>query len=929
MESRRRRLVLWAGAIVVVLLVVLATAPLLFRDRIESGLKARISSGVDAQVDWSGVGVSLLRSFPNLNVRVHDLVVTGAGAFHGDSLVTVERSTLVLDVVSVIRSLRSDHPVVVRSFELHSPDLRLVVLEDGLANWDIVAAAAEADPADPARDFRLTLSAFTLRDGSISLDNRQAGIQASVHGLRQSLRGDVGSTRFSLDTETSADAVSVQFAGIPYLSRARLHVRADLDVDTEAGRVQIRENRIRLNDLLLDLAGSVAMVDDKMALDLSFAAPGTEFREILSMVPAVYAGEFEHVRTAGTMAIAGWVRGEYGPSDFPALAIEATVTDGSFRYPDLPLPARDIALDLSVTNPGGHLDRTVLDLRRFHLVLGDDPVRGSLRMSTPVSDPDVRASLTGRVDLSDLGRTVKLDAVEELMGIVVADASVQARMSDLDAGRYDRIDADGTIAISDLTLRAIDLPHPLMVDEARLRLTPQHAELAAFRGRLGSSDLAMTGRLDNLLGFVLRDEELRGEASLTSRLVALDEWRSEDDIEAIPVPRNIDFVLDAVIDQITFGDLDMRDARGDLRVRNQRVTLQDFSLAMLGGGMTLTGYYETLDPTRPAFDMDLRLADLDVPAFAGLGPVQAFAPVASYAVGNISAELRLNGVLGPDLLPQLEVLSGLGSFQTVGIRLQDFPPLDRLADALQMSQLNDPGFVDFGSTLVIRDGRLHVSPFTVAVSDIAMNISGSNGLDQSLDYRLALEVPRSMLGSGAERVVTSLISQAGRTGVELRPTDVITLGAALTGSIMNPAIAVDFRGVAASAGRGVEQAVRQEADRRVEEMEQRLDAAAEETRQRAREEAERIMAEAERRATGIRNEAQRLAEVVRREGNEQADALLGRATTPAARLAARPAADRLRREAEERADRIIQEADERADALLAEARVRADLATEP
>lgn len=928
--TSRRRLVWWTAGVTALVLVALALVPLLFRGRLESALKDQISTTIDGQVDWGGVRVGLFRDFPHLTLRVDELLVTGAGRFEGDTLLTVADARLVLDLRSVVRSMRAGEPVVVRTFELHRPDLRLVVLEDGIANWELIAAPADRTPTDGDRAFQLDLRSFTIHDGALAMTDRQADVQASVTGLRQSLRGDFGGARFTLQTRTAADAVSLRFAGVPYLSEAELDVRADLEVDGATGRIEVRDNRVRLNDLLLDLAGSVVTGGETIRLDLAFSAPGTDFREVLSMVPAVYAREFETIRTSGTMAVSGWVRGEYGPDAFPALALEATVRDGSFRYPDLPLPARDIALDLSVTNPGGHLDHTVLDLTRFHLVLGDDPIHGSLRLSSPISDPDIGARLEGRLDLADLGRTVRLEGVDELQGIVLIDASVRARMSELEAQQHDRIGAEGVFTVTDLALRAVDLPHPLLIDEARLSLTPRHADLTAFRGRLGTSDLAMTGRLDNLLGFVLRDEDLRGQATVTSSYLALDEWRSDDEVQAVLVPANIDFVLDAAIDRITFADLDMRDARGRLGVRDQRLSLEDFRLALLGGAMTLTGYYETLDPALPAFDMDLRLVDIDIPAaFAGLGTVQAFAPVARYAVGQVSGELRLNGTLGPDMLPMHDVLNGLGAITTEGVRLQDFPPLDRLASTLQLPLLQDPGLVDFRSTLVIRDGRLHVSPFDVRIGDVVMNVAGSNGLDQSMDYTLGMEVPRIALGSGADAVLTSLIARAGRAGLELQPTDVISLGARLTGTVTSPAVTADFRGVAEPTGRAVQQALRDEADRRVEAMEAQLHAAAEEAAARVRAEAARALAEAERRAGTIREEARGLAAVIRREGDEQADALLARATTPAARLAARPAADRLRREAAGRADAVVREADVRAEALLAEARRRAGQVQDP
>lgn len=343
-------------------------------------------------------------------------------------------------------------------------------------------------------------------------------------------------------------------------------------------------------------------------------------------------------------------------------------------------------------------------------------------------------------------------------------------------------------------------------------------------------------------------------------------------------------------------------------------------MGLLGGAMAVTGYYETVDPAHPTFDVDVRVAQLDIPsAFAGLGTVRAFAPVAGYARGRVSADLRLNGTLTPEMHIVQEVLSAVGSFRTADVLLEGFPPLDRLAEALELPRLRDPGFLDVHSTLVIRDGRLHVNPFDVPIGGLTLNVAGSNGLDRSLRYTLGLEVPRSALGAGADRAVASLVSQAAGAGVEIHPADVISMAVQLGGTITNPSITTDFRGVTRSAAQGVEQTLRQEADRRAAELERQREEAAEEARQRAAAEAARLMADAQRRATIIRDEARALAERVRDEGYRQADALLERATTPAARLAARPAADRLRREADDRAARIIREADARADALLDQA----------
>jgi hypothetical protein len=914
----RRRIAVTAAAVAALVLLLFAALPAVVRGPLVTRVKAQLDGSMNARVDWAGARVTLLRTFPNLTLRVDDVVVTGVDRFDGDTLVSAARFSLVLDAWSLLGSVRRGDAVVVRSVDVAAPHVRLLVLEDGTANWDV--AKVRAEEAAPGRSLGLKLRRLEVRDGVLSLEDRQAGTRASVAGLHQVLSGDFGNTEFTLRSRTMADAVSFTFAGVPYLQGVRLAVEADIDVDLEAGRYVLSRNEVRLNELVLAGSGTAVVGDDSVAVEIQVASPATEFRQILSLVPAVYARDFEALRTAGTMAVSARVAGGIGGGRFPALAVRAEVSDGMFRYPDLPLPAEAIEFLLAVDNPGGSADSTVVALERLRLVVGGEPIEGTFVMRTPVSDPDVAFSLRGRADLADVARTVRLQDVDSLAGVITADASMRARLSHLERGEYERVSADGSIGIAGLVLDAGDLPHALRIDEARLRLTPRHAELASLRGRIGASDVMLTGELDNLLGFLLRADDLRGRARFASRFFDLDEWRSDDELQAIPVPGRLDFVVEAAVDRIAFDGLDVRDARGTLTIRDRRATLDGFRMATLGGSIAVDGYYETT-ADQPRFDVALRMTDVDVPsAFAGLATVRAFAPVARYASGRVSADVRLSGALGQDMTPVFPALTGTGEFSAMGVSLRDFPALGRIADLLHVEQLRNPALQDLSSTFEIRDGRLAVRPFDVRLGDMTMNVAGSGGIDQSLEYTLALQLPRAVLGAEANRAITGLVSRADRAGLDLEAAEHVSLGVQLGGTVTDPTVSAKFAGTARSAAQAIELGLREEAARRAGVAEAQVDSTAAEARRRAAAEAERLVAEAEARASAVRAEARELAETVRREGHEQADALVERATNPVARTAARAAADRLRRETDERADRIIREADARADALVAAAR---------
>ena len=904
--NRRTRILAIAGSLVVLVLVLLVVLPFLFRDRIAARVKAEVNRSVNARVEWQDVGLTFFRDFPNLTLRLDELTVAGIGRFEGDTLASIGHLGVALDLASVLRNVvGGGAPIVVRSIALDRPRLSLIKLEDGAANWDITRdTATAAQRPEAAKPVAISLRRVEITDAAVALDNRQAGLKASLAGFEQSLTGDFSRSEVIIRTEAHSDTVNVTFAGIPYLNRVTLDLEADVQADLNRKSFTLKDTGLRLNDLQLAVSGTAAAAGDDLALDLAFDTPSTNFRHILSLVPAIYAKDFQSVKTSGAIAVSGRVQGRYGEKAFPSFVLNAKVDNGAFQYPDLPLPARDIFMDLAIANPGGDADSTVVRLDRFHVRLGSDPVDATMVLRTPVSDPDLDLRVKGRVDLADVRRTVKLEGIDELAGTVAADATVRTRMSYIDSAQYDRVDARGTVDIGDLTVKGENLPQPLAIQQASLQLAPQKAELRSFRGTVGSSDLQASGSLENLLGFALRDDVLRGNATLRSNRFNLDEWRSgEGDLQIIPVPPRLDFALDATVAQLTYDKLKMSNARGRLRIKDQRITLENFRLNTLGGEIGVTGFYETTSPAKPTFDVGLKMTKVDIPAaFEALTTVQMLAPVAKYAQGNFSTDLKLHGALGKDMMPLFDGLDGRGSLQTSQLVLEDFPALEKVVDMTKLQFLDNPTMRALRTAFQIRDGRLHVEPFAVNIGKTTMNVSGSNGLDQSLQYALTLKVPRSELGTAANQAVAGLVSRAGGAGIDLQAAQEIELGIQLGGTVTNPSVKADVGSVVASVKEETERAVRDAAT-------QKLSA-----------EKAKLVQDAEQRAAAIRKEAQALADNVKQEGYAQADALTAKATNPILQAAAKPAADKLRKEADQKAAGIVSEADKRAEDIVAKAR---------
>src|SRR3712207_748723 len=99
--------------------------------------------------------------------------------------------------------------------------------------------------------------------------------------------------------------------------------------------------------------------------------------------------------------------------------------------------------------------------------------------------------------------------------------------------------------------------------------------------------------------------------------------------------------------------------------------------------------------------------------------------------------------------------------------------MEKIVDVTKLQILNNPTMQAIRTAFQIREGRLVLQPFDVRLGGLTMNVAGSNGIDQSMEYTLKLQVPKSLLGGGANQAIASL---ASRTGVDLSSAALIPLG---------------------------------------------------------------------------------------------------------------------------------------------------------
>jgi hypothetical protein len=799
------------GITLLVLLLVLFTLPFLFKGKIISLVKSEINKTINARVDFSDIDISLIRRFPRVAVAIEKIQVIGNGKFASDTLIAANRIDAALNLMSVIRGDK----MTIYSVAVDEPRVHAIVAKDGSVNWDIVKPDTSTTTAAEEKPFNMELKNYAINDGYVSYVDSAGGMSAEVRGLNHEGSGDFAADVFTLSTNTRAEAVNFIMGGIPYLVNTRTSIDADLQVDNKNSKYTFKTDEIALNELKIATDGFFQLVNDSTYnMDIRFNAPSTDFKNILSLIPVVYQKDFAKVKTSGKAIFNGAVKGTMSGNKLPAYNVNLDVQNGFFQYPDLPAPVKNINIALKVDNPDGVTDHTVVNIPRAHIEMENEPFDFRLLLKTPVSDMWVDAAAKGKLDLSKIGRMVKLEDGTDIRGLLNADVSVKGFVDAVQKQQFDRFAAAGTVALNNFRYVAKDYPDGVTLNKLLMTFNPKNVTLNEANGAYMKTNFAANGYVNNLIAYALKDRPLDGEVNVKADKLNVNDWMGTDTAAAdtsgtkpFIVPANLDLTLNAQVDEVRYDKLLMQNVSGTMQLADEAVKLNNVKGNALDGTIAMSGSYSTRDnKNKPAITMQYDVKDLDIQqTFNTFVTVQKLMPIGKFLGGKMSSKLNMTGLLGENMFPDLTSLAGEGNIFLIQGLLQKFKPLEQLADRLNVNELRNISVREVREQFEFSGGKVFVQPFKLNVSNIEMEIGGSHGFDQSMDYTIHMKVPRSMLGNKGNQVIENLASQVTQRGVPVKLGETVNLNVKMLGTINNPDIRLDLKETATNLAQELKQ----------------------------------------------------------------------------------------------------------------------------
>lgn len=925
-------------SLLVIIFGILITLPYFFKDDIKAAIDKELAASVNADInfDLDNFSVSLFPNFPNLTVGIKELGVVGRDDFAGKVLFSAQN----MEVEVNLKKILFDDEMSIQGILLDQPHIWVKVLANGKANYDIAIPSEEPEEeteevAEESEPFNISIEHWQIINGDVTYDDETIPFVLQITELNHKGSGDFSLTVFDMNTETDATLATVSYDGAEYISNRHLSANMVLSMDLDQFKFTFKDNEFKLNDFAMGMDGWFSMPEEGYDMDLSVTSRDNSFKSVLSLIPAMYASDFDAIKASGSMDFNTTLKGMYTDDRMPAFKVNMGIKDGMFQYPDLPTAVSNVQMKLDINNTDGNIDNTTVDLSKFHMELGKNPIDAKLKIDNLVDYP-LDANVSAKLNFAELLEMFPMEGTE-LRGQL--DAHLQAK------GVYDTVNytipASGAINLTSFYYSDQEyLPQGMEISQTRTTFTPENIVLETFDSKIGSSDLSAKGKLSNYLKYALSpNETLYGNLSVSSNQLLIDELMPEsEEVETaeeapadttstdysysdIEVPANIDFTMDANLKKIVYDGLTLSNARGKIIVRDGILTMDNLSTSTLGGSIVFNGSYNTQELKKPKFDMKLGVKTISIQeSFSAFNTVQKLAPVAQNMAGNVTTEFALGGLIDSTMMPVYNTLNGGGLLNIKEAALSGGKLAGAISKFTSKDNKNSLALQDIAMNVHIADGKVNVDPFDVMIDGHKSTVSGSTSLDGSLDYKINTSIPAGQVGEQVNAALNKL------TGSTEKPSSEIKFNLGLTGKYDDPKVSL----LGSDSKDAVKQQVTKAAVNKAQELikdktDLDVPVTKDEALEKAQKEADQVLADAQKKADQVKAESKKSAEQIRAEAKVQADKLIKDAgSNPFKKEAAKIAAKKLTDEADKKATTVEQEGQKQADNIMSKAQEQSD-----
>jgi hypothetical protein len=341
----------------------------------------------------------------------------------------------------------------------------------------------------------------------------------------------------------------------------------------------------------------------------------------------------------------------------------------------------------------------------------------------------------------------------------------------------------GHIYLKSFRLRDPNFPLRTSLRKVDISFNDDTLQLDDLRLRVGRSNMRLSGEVSNMRRYLLRGKTLQANLGLTSRRLDLnqllraantamstmptDSLVAQDNAELaesdtlglydeseemavdsltnaslIMLPSNLDLCFNAHVDSVFFSKMRLADFKGRVRVKDQVMTIANLSTSTQVGKAAMHVSYTCKQPQSADVALAVDMDSVQIGSLIHAMPeLDSIMPMLRSFDGSVACELSANAQLDSAMNIKLPSVNAGAWLRGDSLVLMDGETFSEIAKMLMFSKKTRNVIDSVSVELVVKNNEIEIYPFMVSMDKYRLGVGGTQGLDASFDYHIALLKP--------------------------------------------------------------------------------------------------------------------------------------------------------------------------------------------
>jgi hypothetical protein len=735
-----KRLVLTLLSLVILVIITGVVIAWKFEDEAKAMVVSKLNEQLNAKVivNASDINFSVLSSFPNASVNFrHIKVLDAIPDEKKDTLFSAGEISLEFN----IRDIFNKH-YVVKQITLTDLDVKIWIDKNGKDNFHLFKPTIDTVTNTKKDTTAFALNKIKLKNIKLEYRNLQTKDEDVLTIQNATFKGQFSSDEYTLQTDLTMFVDHIMNGKVNYIQSRNIAIKTDLDV--KGTKYTIKKSELKLEKLVLEIAGSVDHQANKDIIHLDIGGKNMDIKSACSWMPGRFRKDINEFDSKGSFYFQTAINGTLDKKNMPVIKANFGVSKGQIKQTAENLTMKDVELKGEYNSAG----KGMFELTQFSGTLPEGNVKGSFKMEN-FSNPMLNTRIEGIVNLTELQKFLRIDTIESLSGVMKINASFSGHIKK-DVGNFVNEDkTSGDLIFSDVNMRLHKNNLKFNNISGKLSLANNDVTVSGFQGKVSNSDFSVDGSFKNMIAWMLlKDEPLTVEVNLKSQKMDLNDLLSDksnttasknDPAYKVNFNKYLDLTLNSQIDHLTFRKFEASDMRGVLHLKDKHLYADPLNFHTMDGAVSISGDVDGTRSDSLKITMSADLQNVNVTKmFYEMENFGQTTMTDKNVKGIITAKAQMSVPCSADLNMNTAKLLANCDVTVVNGELIKLESLKAMAKFISIKELEDVKFATLKTSLTIRNRVLSLPETQVNSNALDIEVSGSQDFDENVDYVFAL-----------------------------------------------------------------------------------------------------------------------------------------------------------------------------------------------